>query len=131
MWTSWEQLALADPGGRPSPINPSRANSFISICVFARMHPYQRLGNGALLTIMISKVLGPHYYFSNMDLGGVIFVCCFSCGCCGLVALGNTCVGYTETIQGLTFYCSKYNYNTCFCVTSIKSLLQSPKLITS
>ena len=46
----------------------------------------------------------------NMDCCLLLFVVCccfFSCGCCGINALGNVVRMYPETIQGLTFYRSK------------------------
>ena len=58
---------------------------------------------GQLHAIYGCTVLVPHL---NMDL--VWFVGhCFSCGCCGINALGNVVRVYPETIQGLTFYHSE------------------------
>ena len=51
-------------------------------------------------------MLGSCSYFSNMDLVVVWLLPLVSCGCCGLVALGNA-VRYAETVQGLMFYRSK------------------------
>ena len=50
-------------------------------------------------------VLIPHL---NMDLAWFVG-CCFSCSCCSINALGNAVRVYPETVQGLTFYCSKNN----------------------
>ena len=48
------------------------------------------------------------------------------------IALGNVVRVYPETIQGLTFYRSKiYITKILACVTSAKSLLWSPRLVTS
>ena len=48
------------------------------------------------------------------------------------IALGNVVRVYPETVQGLTFYRSRiYITKTLACVTSAKSLLWSPRLVTS
>ena len=50
------------------------------------------------------------------------------------IMLGNVVTVYPETVQGLTFYCSNiYIYITKIlaCVTSAKSLLWNPRLVTS
>ena len=48
------------------------------------------------------------------------------------IALGNVVRVYPETIQGLPFYRSKiYITKILACVTSAKSLLWSPRLVTS
>ena len=70
-------------------------------------------------------------------LFGLVVVCC--CFCLTLVAavmaqivLGNVVRVYPETVQGLTFYRSKiYITKILACVTSAKSLLWSPRLVTS
>ena len=74
---------------------------------------------------------GPYYYFGNMDLGCVLFFLLL------LVAdvviwlhLGNAVWGTQRPYRVLCSIAVKYNSNTCFCVTSMMSLLQSPKLVT-
>ena len=74
--------------------------------------------------ILITHLLGPCSYLSNMDLG-----CCLSCSCCIVNALGNAVLGTQKLYRVLHSITVIYNFNTCFCVTSMY-LLQSPKLVT-
>ena len=80
-------------------------------------------------------VLIPHWIWTNFSL---LFAVAFALLLVAVVAvwitLGNVVRVYPETVQGLTFYCSNiYLYITKIltCVTSVKSLLSSPKLVTS
>ena len=77
------------------------------------------------------------FLFGYRSLFGLVVVCCcfcfyFGCGGYGTVALENVVRVYPETIQGLTFYRSKiYITKILACVASAKSLLWSPRLVTS
>ena len=61
-----------------------------------------------------------------------LYFSCFGCDGDGAIMLGNVVRVYPGTVQGLTFYLSEiYITKILACLTSAKSLLWSPRLVTS